>query len=569
MANILGLNSAGFNTATALLVDGQCVFAVEEERLNREKRTRRFPAKGIRAALGFAGLSLDDVDSVAIAWNPAINLEAHNVAQSERARYLGEIFYSIPSHLMTLAPTRGDITLSRQEISFADGRALKIAYVNHHVSHAGCFFASPYENAAVLTVDAFGEKNCASFSIGSGKRLDQIWTQDFPHALGSLYSSLTDFCGFAPQNDEWKLMGASPYGDPNRFYDRLMSLVRLKDDGGFELDLSYFNFHQFHRPGFYNSKLADLLGMPGNQRDKALSQDYYDVAAAAQRVMETIYMHLLRALHSRTKQKNLVIAGGVALNCVANGKVVQNTPFESVYVPPVPDDSGGSLGAALYLHCHINGGDRNYVLDQNYLGPGYSDEEIAETLEKYKLAFERVADPVPPAIDLIASGKIVGWFQGRIEFGDRALGNRSILADPRNPAMKDLVNETIKYREPFRPFAPAILAEEADQFFENPQPAPFMEKAFMIRPEKRQTIPAVTHVDGSGRLQTVTKQQNELFHRLISAFKARTGVPVLLNTSFNLKGEPVVCSPEDAIRTFFSCGLDALVIGSFILRKPA
>ncbi len=566
-STILGLNSAGFNTSSALVVDGKCVFAVEEERLVREKRTRRFPTSGIRAALSHADLSFEDIDTVAVGWNPAINLEAHSAPQSARARYLGEIFYNVPSHLMSLGPKGQEIALSRQSIEYENGRELSIVYVNHHVGHAASFFVSPFEEAAVLTIDAFGEKNCVTFSHGKGNRLDPLWSQDFPHALGSFYSSMTDFCGFAPQNDEWKLMGASPYGDPDRFYGPLRSLFQFDETAGFKLDLSVFNFHQFHRPGFFNAGLEQYLGIPANGRDVPLSQDYYDVAAAAQRVLEDVYFHLLRQLHKRTGLKSVVIAGGVALNCVANGKVAAETPFETLFVPPIPDDSGGSLGAAYYVHCHVNGADRDFVLDNNYLGPGFSDDDIAATLAKYKIAHEPLEDPAKTAAGLIADSNIIGWFQGRIEFGDRALGNRSILADPRDPSMKDRVNELIKYREAFRPFAPAILDSHVDSYFENAAPTPFMEKAFMIRPERRAEIPAVTHVDGSGRLQTVSKAQNPLFHRLIEAFAEQTNVPVVLNTSFNLKGEPIVCTPEDAVRTFFSCGLDALVIGSYLVRK--
>jgi len=566
-SNILGLSPVGFNTSTALIVDGKCLFAVEEERLVREKRTRKFPFKGIHAALSQVDLSIADIDTIAVSWNPAINLEAHSSAQSSRARYLGEIFYSVPSHLMSLKAKGREIILSRQSIEFADGEHLSIAYVNHHVAHAASFFVSPFDEAAILTIDAFGEKNCVTFSQGAGNKLEQLWTQDFPQTLGSFYSSMTEFCGFAPQNDEWKLMGASSYGDSSRFYKPLRDLFRLDEDTGFSLDLSVFNFHQFHRPGFCNTRLERHLGIPANGRDVPLSQIYYDLAAAAQTVTEEVYLHLLHQLHRLTDQNSVVIAGGVALNCVANGKVISETPFSNIYVPPVPDDSGGSIGAAYYIHCQVYDGERNFVLDNNYLGPAYADVEIEAALGKYKLIYEQLDDPAKHAAGLIADGNIIGWFQGRLEFGDRALGNRSILADPRDPSMKQKVNDTIKYREPFRPFAPAILHQRIDDYFENASPTPFMEKAFPIRPERHNEIPAVTHVDGTGRLQSVYENHNPLFYRLIDAFFNKTGVPVVLNTSFNLKGEPIVCTPEDALRTFFSCGLDALIIGHFAVQK--
>ena len=294
---------------------------------------------------------------------------------------------------------------------------------------------------------------------------------------------------------------------------------------------------------------------------------YDPIWAAAQRVLEESVVHLARGLHARTKRNRLVLAGGVALNCVANGKILAETPFDELFVPPVPDDSGGSLGAAFYLRCQIEGRERSYVMEHNYLGPEYDTDEIGAALVKFGIRHQRTADPAQTAAGLIAEGKIIGWFQGRLEFGDRALGNRSILADPRDADMKDKVNETVKYREPFRPFAPAILGECVDDYFLDAGPTPFMEKAFVIRAEKRAEIPAVTHVDGTGRLQTVTRDQNARFWELIDRFRGITEVPVVLNTSFNLKGEPIVCSPQDAVRTFYTSGLDALVIGDFLVRK--
>ena len=563
---ILGLSSSGYNTASVLLVDGNVIHAVEEERLVREKRTRRFPIAGIRAALDHAGLEFDDIDVVAVGWNPAINLEALSVAQSQRHRYLGELLYSVPNHLMSMK-ANNHAALSRQQIDFLDGSSTEIVFVTHHASHAASFFFSAFDEAAILTADAFGEKQSATFSYGKDHTIETLWDQEFPHALGSFYACFTEYCGFKPQSDEWKLMGASPFGDPTRFKDKLRTLIDFKDDGGFDLDLRYFNHFQFHRPLLHTSKMRQLLGIPPNARDKPLAQDYYDLAAAAQAVFEDIYMHLLRALHHRTGQRRVVIAGGTALNSVANGKVLTETPFEDMFVPPVPDDSGCSIGAALYVHHQLNGARRSYVMRDNYLGPGWSNEEIEAELVRCKIGYEILSDPPRTAAELIAEGNIIGWLQGRLEFGDRALGNRSILADPRDEAMKDRVNAMVKYREPFRPFAPSILAERVDEFFVDAVPTPFMEKVFQIRLDKRSVIPAVTHVDGSGRLQTVTAEQNPLYHRLIRAFDDLTGVPIVLNTSFNLKGEAMVCSPRDALRTFYSSGLDALIMGNNLVYK--
>jgi len=501
-----------------------------------------------------------------VAWNPAINLEAFSQPHSLRIRYPGEMLYSVPNYLMTLKEDNTAL-LSEQHIHFLDGSRLNIYYVMHHLAHAATFFFSPFEHAAIMTIDAFGEKQCVLFGEGKDNQIRVLWSQNFPHSLGAFYSTMTEFLGFQAQSDEWKLMGASSYGDPDRYYGKLRSLVQFKEDSGFELDLSYFSHYQFPRVDRYTPKLMALLGLKPNEPDRPLTQEYYDLAAATQRVTEDVYFHLLNQLHQRTKLDRLVLAGGVVFNSVANGKLFERTSFKEIFIPPTPDDSGGSLGAAYYVYHQVLGHPRTYVMSSNYLGPSYSDQEIQEYLKKVKVAHKVLQKPAQAGAELVARGKILGWFQGRLEFGDRALGNRSILADPRDPSMKDRVNETVKYREPFRPFAPSILLEYLDDYFVNAVPTPFMEKVFPVRPAKRHVIPAVTHVDGTGRLQTVTREQNPVYWNLIEAFRELTGVPVVLNTSFNLKGEPVVCSPQDALRTFYSSGLDALIMGNTLITK--
>jgi carbamoyltransferase len=563
---ILGISPVGFNTSTTLLVDGRVDFAVEEERLNREKRTRRFPAAGISAALAHAGLKFDDVEAVAVSWNPAINLEHFNLAQSGRIRYPGEILYSVPNYLMRMSASK-EAWLTEQDITYTDGNVLRTVFVDHHFAHAASFFVSPFDDAAILTIDAFGERPCVTFSRGQANRIERLWLQEFPHSLGAYYSTFTEFCGFSPQGDEWKLMGASPYGNAKRFLPKLRELFSLKEDGSFEIDLNCFNHYQFHRPHYYSPKMAEHLGIPPNPIDRPLTEEYYDLAAAAQTVFEEVYTHLAVALRKRTGLRRLVLAGGSALNSVANGKIAAAAGYDDLFIPPVPDDSGGSLGAAYAVHCQLRGRPRGPVLKHNFFGPAYDDKAVQAVLDRCGLRYTKLADAATAAADLIADGKIIGWFQGALEFGDRALGGRSILADPRRAEMKDKVNALIKYREMFRPFAPAILAEAQGDYFESSVATPFMEKVFRVRAEKRAEIPAVVHVDGSGRLQTVTAEQNGKFHKLISAFRARTNVPVVLNTSFNVKGEPMVCAPEDALRTFFTSGLDALVIESFLLEK--
>lgn len=563
---ILGLNAFGFNTSAALLRDAEIFAAVEEERLIREKKTRKFPVTSVRWLMKQAGIDWGDVSAVGIAWNPSINLESHNAAQSGRARYQGELYYSAPSHLMML---RGDMAgeHTEQVLSFQNGPPTRVIYVRHHFCHAAGFYFSPFDDAAILTADAFGEKESTTFSIGTNNSIETVWAQEFPQSLGGYYSALTEYLGFEPQSDEWKLMGASSYGDPQRYLPKLREMVRLTPDGGFELDLSYFNFYQFHRPLRYTRKLQALVGVAPNPKAKPLDQTYYDLAAGAQALFEEIYFHLLNQLYKRTKRKNLVVAGGCALNSAANGKILERTPFQNVFIPPVPDDSGGCLGAAYYVSHQIMGMARGSAMESNSLGPSHGETEIRETLTKYKVKHQKLDNVAAHTAGLLKAGKIIGWFQGRMEFGDRALGNRSILADPRDASMKDKVNETVKYREPFRPFAPSILVEHVDEYFKGAVATPFMEKVFPVLESKRALIPAVVHVDGSGRLQTVSQKQNPLYYELIREFHKLTGIPIVLNTSFNLKGEAVVSSPTDALRTFFSSGLDALVLGSFLVEK--
>ncbi len=561
----MGLNTTGFNTASCLIKDGRLISGIEEERIIREKRTRKFPIAGIKWNLLNSKILIDELDAIAIGWNPAINLEAYSLAQSERLRFLGEIFYNVPNHLFRLTKNKAG-EISEQQIELSNGSKLKIIYIKHHLCHASNYFVSPFDEAAIMTVDAFGEANSTTFSIGKKNKINNIWQQDFPHSLGGFYSAFTEFLGFEAQSDEWKLMGASSYGNPKKYLEKIRKLIYLNNDG-FELDLAYFNFYQFHRPGRFTPKLSKFLGIKPNGAGMPLKDYYFDLAASVQAVFEDVYIHLLRLLKIKTKLNNLVISGGSALNCVANGKILSNTGFKEVFIPPFPDDSGCSIGAAFYVHNQLMNKKKNYILKSNYLGPIYSDLEIEKILIEYKIKYKKSKNITKDVANLISNGKIIGWFQGNLEFGDRALGNRSILADPRNFSMKDKVNKTVKYREEFRPFAPAILSEYADKYFEKSNYTPFMEKTYLIKKNQRKKIPAVVHVDGTGRLQTVSKDVNSTFYDLISEFKKITKIPILLNTSFNIKGEPIVCSPVDAIRTFFSSGLDCLALGSFLIKK--
>jgi carbamoyltransferase len=565
---ILGLNCSGFNSSSAFVRDGKVLFAVEEERMIRQKRTRLFPKSGIQYGFRKLELKLEDLECIAIGWNPAINLETFNGAHANNLRFLGELFCSTPLNLMSLQDRQSGLH-SSQCLTIDSGKEIKIHYVNHHLCHASSFYLSPFEEASILTVDAFGEKQCCTFAEAKNSSIEQIWSQEFPHSLGAFYSAMTEFLGFRAQIDEWKLMGASSFGDPSGFLPKLREVFHLEKDGGFELDLRYFNFYQFHRPRRYTSKLENLLEIEPLAPGLPLQKEHYDLAAAAQLVFEEIYLHLISSLQKKANGQNLILSGGSALNSVANGKVLQESDFSELFVPPMPDDSGISVGAALYAQNMILSKGSRVSMNNNYWGPEFSSEKIEKELHNYKISHKKTDSVESDVARLIADGKIVGWFQGSLEFGDRALGNRSILADPRDPGMKDKVNKTIKYRENFRPFAPSVLSERASEFFTDLVETPYMEKVLKIKDSLKEVLPAVTHVDGSCRLHTVEKSINPKFHKLISCFEEITQVPVLLNTSFNTNGEAMVCTPRDAIRTFYSSGLDVLAIGDFIIHKDA
>ncbi len=563
---ILGIDVNDYNTSAALLIDGTIVAAAQEERFNREKLTRRFPIHAIDFCLSQQGIELKDLDAIAVSVNPAIYLECLNPAQSERARYRGEILYGVPNYILGRQPHINALA-THLRIEVENLNDIKIHYVTHHDAHAGiAYFASPFPEAAILSVDGFGEKETAVYFKASSNKITRIKNVEFPQSIGLFYAAITEYLGFKPFDEEWKIMGASAYGDPSRYSNVFQELLRFTSDGAFEVRLPYFNYYQFHRPGLFHNRLVARLG-PAYDRTQSPDQRFFDIAAAAQKRVEEVVLDMLCYLATQVHTENLCLSGGVALNCVLNGKIHMHTPFKRVFVPPMPDDSGTSLGAALWTYHCIYGGQRSYVMDHNYLGPSYTTASIERMLVTSKIRYRGLADPEKTAAQLIAQGNVIGWFQGGMEFGDRALGNRSILADPRDPTVKDRINEQIKFRESFRPFAPSVLHEYVGSYFDNPVPSPFMDKTLIVQKEKRALIPAVTHVDGTARLQTVTRSQNMRFYNLIEEFRRLTGIPMVLNTSFNVKGEPIVCSPQDAIRTFYTCGLDALIMDRFLIEK--
>ena len=564
MKKILGINAIGFNTSASLIIKNKIIGAVEEERLNREKRTRKFPILSIKHLLNQSNLKFEELDCVCVSWNPAINLEKYHQNFNDNIRHIPEILYSIPGNLSKLSPDM-DTDYIKQTFKFKN-KNIDIFYINHHLSHASNYFFSGFKEASILTADAFGEKQSSGMYTGQKNKIKNIFFQNFPNSLGSFYSTFTEYCGFKPQNDEWKLMGAAAYGRNTPIYNKLRDLVSLKKDGSFELDLNYFNFYNFHRPKYFNKNLINYLRIPPNLSGWNLTQSYYNLAFAAQRVFEDIYLNMINGLYKKRASKNLVISGGCALNSLANGKIIQNTKFKNIFIPPVPDDSGAGLGAACFVN-NVIFNKKLHSMSNNYLGPEFSEKEIEKTLKLYKIKFRKNKNIFKSAAQSISDGMIVGWFQDKLEFGDRALGNRSILADARNKNMKEKINECVKYREKFRPFAPAILDEYSSEYFENCEKSIFMEKALKIKNHVRSRIPAVVHKDGTGRLQTVNKDVNYKFYKLIDEYRKLTGVPIILNTSLNYQGDPIACKPEDAIKTFYLSGLDKLYINNFELYK--
>ena len=566
--SILGLHVTGDQTAAAMFREGQLVAAVAEERLNRQKRSRSFPKKAIRYCLESAKLnSLDDVDYIVVPWNPTAHMKRINMSGfTNWRRYDPEWLYIVPNQLMEFldvpdaAATVLDLTQRGKS---------KIVYVNHHQAHIGWAFASPFEEAAVAIIDEYGEST--SFTLGSVRGNDVSIEKElpFPHSLGVFYATFTQLLGFTPNSDEWKVMGAAAYGDPQRYRSKIQQLIRCHD-GGVWLDQDYFEFANTRFAGYYSQNLPRHLEFAPRTHDEPLVQQHYDMAAACQAVFEYALFSVLAWLYERVRMPRLVMNGGCCMNSLANGKVTLQTPFEEVFVSPAPADNGACIGGPLWLlHSLTKKGTSFRIPISPYTGPSYDQEHIRTLLDRYKLHYRESMDVCTDIVELLSRGMIVGWFQGRMEFGERALGNRSILADPRDEGMKDKINRSVKYRESFRPFAPSIVTEAVDAYFELPPggDSRYMDKVFAVRPNKRHVIPAVVHKDGTGRLQIVRREDNELFYRLIQKFGEETGVPVLLNTSFNLNGEPIVESPDDALRTYLTSGIDVVVLGNFIVEK--
>lgn len=576
---ILGINAYHANASAAILVDGRLVAAVEEERLNRVKYAAGFPARAIQFCLDQAGVKLEEVDHIAVPRDPWARL-------ATKLRFA----VRMPRFALDRARVMKRFAGIREDFvaSFGvspDKIRARFHRIEHHFAHlASAYFASPYDSAAVLSADGLGDFASAMCATAEGPRMRVLGEITFPHSLGIYYTALTQYLGFWKFGDEYKVMGLAAYGQPE-FLDEFRRIVHVDAPLSFRLGLKYFT-HQSQGADMtwrdadrtpvigrlFSSYLEKRLG-PARKKEEPLGQRHYNLAASLQAALEEVLVAYWNALAEKTNQKSLCLAGGVAFNCVANGKIFDHTPFERVYVQPAAGDAGLSVGAAFAVNHDFLGRPRDFSMDHAYWGPGFSAAEIRRALEASGILSEGV-----PVSELgeevllqttarhIADGKIVGWFQGATEWGPRALGNRSILADPRRPEMKDILNRRIKHREAFRPFAPSILEEATGEFFEKTHPSPFMTFAYPVRPEKRGVIPAPTHVDGTARLQTVNRAASPLYWKLLRAFGDLTGVPVVLNTSFN-DNEPIVNRPEEAIECFRRTQMDVLVMGNFILQK--
>ena len=592
---IIGISAFYHDSAAALIVDGEIVAAAQEERFTRKKHDARFPRHALDYCLAEGGVSLDEVDLVAFYDKPFLKFERlletylafapHGFASFRMA-----IPVWLREKLFLKDYLKRELVQHRPDFDWDQ----RLVFSEHHLSHAAsAFFPSPFASAAVLTMDGVGEWATSSFALGRDNRLEVMKEIHFPHSLGLLYSAFTYYTGFKVNSGEYKLMGLAPYGEP-RFAGLILDkLVDLKADGSFRLDLDYFNY--CIGLTMTNARFDALFGQPPRQPEQLLTPFHMDIAASVQQVTEEIMLRMTRALAKESGERNLCLAGGVALNCVANGKILRDGKFEQIWIQPAAGDAGGAVGAALCAYHLYKGQSRrdHGGLDGmrgTFLGPQFAQPEIEQRLQAAGAKFTVVVDGaavVAEAVEALAAQKALGWFQGRMEFGPRSLGARSILGDPRSPSMQKTLNLKVKYRESFRPFAPAVLREDAADWFELDRDSPYMllvadvqgsRRRAMTEAEQqlfgidklnvpRSEIPAVTHIDYSARVQTVHRETNPGFHDLLSAFKQRTGCPVLVNTSFNVRGEPIVCTPEDAFRCFMGSEMEVLVIGRCVLRK--
>ena len=565
----LGISCYYHDSAAALLKDGRVIAAVEEERFSRKKFDDDFPKMAIDWCLNEANVMPSQIDSIAFYDKPILKFERlldNYIAVAPRGLF--SFLDVIPKWLHKRLWIKSDI---RKSLKGFEG---EIIFPEHHMSHAAhAFYTSPFKESAILTIDGVGEWSTTSYGYAKNDSINITNDIRWPHSLGLFYSAFTYFLGFKVNEGEYKLMGLSSYGKP-KYYDLILdNLIDVKDDGSIHLNMEYFAFT--YDKVMTSKKFSKLFGISPKTRDEKTLQIHFDIGASAQKVLEDVIMKMVNHIHAKTKMKNICVGGGVALNGVANYKILKEGPFENVHIPPSPGDAGSAVGAAQYLYYVYHKNPKNaydeiqLIKENVYVGPSHSNKEIKSFLDSKKISYEFFDETalLEKTVELITNENVVGWYQGKMEWGPRALGNRSILADPRNKSMKDILNKKIKHRESFRPFAPSILEEYVSDYFEMDIPSPYMLMVAKVKqPDK---IPAVTHVDGTGRLQSVSNESNPLYYKLIHTFYEKTGIPVLINTSMNVMGEPIVNTPEHAYNMLLKTDMDYLVLGNYLLSRPS
>ncbi len=568
---VLGLSCFYHDASAALLKDGVIVAAAEEERFTRKKHDSSFPINAARFCLESEGISIADVAYVGFYEKPFLKFE----------RVLSQHLEMFPKSLKTFLSSIPSWINEKLRVTKFIRKKLEykgdILFIEHHLAHAASsFLVSPFMESAIVTVDGVGEWTTTTYGVGKGNEIELLKEIQFPHSIGLIYSTITAYLGFSVNNSEYKVMGLAPYGnmDPktNEHYHKLRQVVDIKEDGSYQLDMSYFIYHYGDR--MPSQKFCELLGGPAAKLGIEMTKRHQDIAAAVQLLSEEILTKILVHVRKTTKQENIVLAGGVALNSVYNGKILRRTGFKRIWIQPNASDGGTSIGVASYIYHTILGNKRNFVMKSAYLGPSYPTEQIKSFLDSRKIkysSFKTEQEMVKKTADLLLKNNVVGWFQLVMEWGPRALGARSILANPSNPEAKELLNTKVKHREKFRPFAPVVCEDDALTYFDCdspiPEPTDFMLMVYPVREKWKKLIPSVTHVDGSGRLQTVRRSQNPRYYDLLKEFGKMSGVPILINTSFNIRGEPIVCTPFDAYKCMMGTGIDYLVIDKFLIAR--
>ena len=568
---ILGISCFYHDASAALLKDGKIVAAVQEERFTRKKHDISFPINAIKYCLESQNITIDEIDYIGFYEKPLLKFERLLYQHLEKFPFSYKIFLAnLPSWFNEKLRV---VKLIRKKLKYKKD----VLFIEHHMAHAaGSFLASPFSKAAILTVDGVGEWTTTAYGIGEGDEIKLMREIKFPSSLGLLYSTITAYLGFKVNSHEYKVMGLAAYGNmdkkTNPYYEKLKQVIDIKEDGSYRFDMEYFDFHFRNR--MPSKKLCKFLDGEVRKPESELNQRHKDIAAALQLITEEIMTKILNYVYNETGCENLVLAGGVALNSVYNGKILKNTPLKKIWIQPDPGDGGTSIGAALYIYNTLLGNKRNYVMEDAYLGPEYSDDEIKSSLDKNLVKyneFKNENELVKKTAKLIYENNVVGWFQGRMEWGPRALGARSILSNPTNKDMQEILNLKVKHRESFRPFAPVVCIDDALKYYECDKPIPlptdFMLMVYPTKKKWHKIIPAVTHVDGSGRLQTIRRKQNHLYYDLIKEFGKLSETPILINTSFNIRGEPIVCMPYDAYKCMMGTGIDYLVMGRFLIRR--